>query len=88
MIGRTKKENNGDDDNRPCFVALYDVNTPHISGEEPTKILDFVGHKIVMKNLDVDFLLLGKDLVIDNLESVTIEEDDDGHIIVKGKQKR
>ena len=90
IIGRIKKAMDLDEteDTRPCFIALYNTNKPHTSGKIPFKILEFVGQKVcIREGLEVDFLLLGKDLLIDNLESITITEDHEKkHVIVTAIQ--
>jgi len=90
IIGRIKKAMDLDEteDTRPCFIALYDVNRPHTSGKIPFKILEFVAQKVCVKGgICCDFLLLGKDLMIDNIDSLTILEDHEKkHIVVHAKQ--
>lgn len=86
IIGRMKRENK-DDDVYPCFVALFDINDPHKTAEVPKKKLEFKGmHKISIKGVDLNYLLAGNDLVINDLEYVEIEEDAP-HLYIKGKQK-
>lgn len=84
ILGRKKGDN---PDLRPCFISLFNSNDPHKSGEAPFKILDFEAvHKIVINGLDVNYLLPGNDLVINNLESFSVKIDGP-HIFVSGKQK-
>jgi len=84
ILGRKKRENK--DEAYPCFISMFDMNNPHTSGEVPKKILDFpLVHKVIIKGLDVNYLLEGNDLVINNLESIEIKVED-GHIFVSGNQ--
>jgi hypothetical protein len=85
IIGRKKRENKEDID-YPCFISLFSVNDPHTSGEVPDKILDFSRiHKVVITGLDVNYLLGGNDLVINDLTELDVEHES-GHIYIKGKQ--
>ncbi|MCB9362616.1 hypothetical protein H6504_04215 [Candidatus Woesearchaeota archaeon] len=86
IIGRKKKEHDTDED-RPCFVSLFDVNKPHTSGKVPTDILEFPhSHRVIIKGLDVSYLLMGNDLVIENLEEIEVEYAE-GHIYLTGVQQ-
>lgn len=85
IIGRKKREN--DNDSYPCFVSLFNINNPHTSGQVPEKIIDFPKtHKVIITGLDINYLLEGNDLVINDLESIEIECHS-GHLHIKGKQK-
>lgn len=87
IIGRMKRKNK-DDDVYPCFVSLFDINDPHKTAEVPTKKLEYEDmHKIVIKNVNINYLLAGNDLVINDLESIEIV-DEQPHLYVKGYQKK
>ena len=88
IIGRRKRINSKEDsDLRDCFVDLFDMNNPHLCSKAPKKVFEFEGkHKIVIKGLDVNYLLLGHDLVINDLKEIEIKEDGE-HLYIKGKQK-
>ncbi|HLD88898.1 MAG TPA: hypothetical protein VI894_01695 [Candidatus Nanoarchaeia archaeon] len=86
IIGRKKKFSD-DIEDRPCFVSLFDINNPHTSGKIPKKILDFTAHKILIKELNVDYLLAGNDLVINDLEHIDVTSEN-GHVYVTGRQKK
>jgi len=86
IIGRKKRESE-EDDAYPCFISLFDIHNPHTSGEVPMQILDFpLVHKVIIKGLDINYLLEGNDIVINNLESIEVKVED-GHIFIKGNQK-
>ncbi|MEM2121618.1 MAG: hypothetical protein QXU20_03105 [Candidatus Woesearchaeota archaeon] len=85
IIGRKRKED-AKGDVFPCFISLSRVNNPHISKVPPFKFLDFMAHKIIIKGLDVNYLLPGNDLVINDLESITIFQEGP-HITITGVQK-
>ena len=84
ILGRKKGEL---PDVRPCFISLFNANDPHKTGEAPSQVLDFDAvHKIVINGLEVNYLLPGNDIVINNLESVSVKVDGP-HLFVSGKQK-
>lgn len=84
IIGRMKRVNQ--DEDYPCFVHLFEMNDPHKSGKVPKKMLDFDQiHKVILKRLNVNYLLEGNDIVINNLEEVDVDQDGP-HLIISGKQ--
>jgi len=85
LIGR--KKSLGDDlDVRPCFVSLFNGNDPHKSGEVPFEILEFEKvHKVVIEKLQLNYLLPGNDLVVNNLEFIELRSDGP-HVFLTGKQ--
>jgi len=85
IIGRKRKKD-AKGDRFPCFINLSSVNNPHISKIPPFRFLDFMAHKIIIKGLNVNYLIPGNDLVINNLESVTIVQEGP-HITLTGIQK-
>lgn len=86
IIGRKKGEEGSD--TKPCFIALFDVNDPHKKNVVPKEIIEYDKvHKIMLKNFDVNYLLPGNDLVINDLKFIQIEKEGP-HIIIKGKQTK
>lgn len=52
----------------------------------PKKIVNFDKiHKVIIEGLNVNYLLPGNDLVINNLQSIELRQDGE-HIHVRGKQ--
>ena len=87
LIAR-KKHYEDDFSHRPCFISLFDENNPHLSVEGPKKIIDYSKvHKVIIQGLDVNYLLPGNDIVINDLEEIEVEEQGE-HIYVKGKQNK
>ncbi len=85
IIGR-KKGNKDNPDVRPCFISLFDVNNPHKKAVVPFEVLDFESvHKVVIEGLNVNYLLPGNDLVINDLEFIEIKVEGP-HIFLTGKQ--
>jgi len=83
IIGRKK----GDEDSktRPCFVNLFNTNNPHLSKDVPNTCLDFDKiHKVIIKNKDVNYLLQGNDLVLNDLKEIEIKQEKE-HLTIKGK---
>ncbi len=89
IIGKSKKDSDYDGMNRPVFISLFDINDPHKTKEVPKKRFDFKEgiHKIILKNLEVDYLLAGHDILINNLVEIDFRDDKEGHLIITGKQK-
>ncbi|MBN2421393.1 hypothetical protein JXB27_03895 [Candidatus Woesearchaeota archaeon] len=88
ILGRTGKR---DEQGRgPVFVRLFGVNDPHKTTEAPLNFLDFEKvQKIVLKGMDVNYLIGGSDIYANDLEEVDItEEKDKNNIIIVGKQKK
>ncbi|MBU2590085.1 MAG: hypothetical protein KKA65_00470 [Nanoarchaeota archaeon] len=85
IIGR-KKGTKDKPDVRPCFISLFDKNNPHKSAQIPFEILEFEEiHKIVIKGLDINYLLPGNDIIINNLEHIELKIESP-HIFLTGKQ--
>ena len=86
LIAR-KKSIEGDFNRRPCFISFFDENDPHLNMQGPKDVVEFAKiHKVIIRGLNVDYLLPGNDIVINDLSEIEIEEQED-KVIVKGKQK-
>ncbi|MDP3728876.1 MAG: hypothetical protein Q8R18_05505 [bacterium] len=86
LIAR-KKSSDDDFLRRSCFISLFDENNPHLNAQGPKDVVEFEKiHKVVIKGLNVDYLLPGNDIVINNLTEIEIEVDND-HVYVTGKQE-
>lgn len=83
-----KKGSLDKDENYPVFVNLFDVNDPHKDPNTvPKKFLEYKIHKIIIKGLTVEYLLIGKDMVINNLKKIRLSYENGGHLIVEGEQE-
>lgn len=83
-----KKGGIDENENYPVFVNLFDVNDPHKDPNTvPKKFLEYKIHKIVLKGLTVEYLLIGKDMVINNLKKIKLSYEGHGHLIVEGEQE-
>jgi hypothetical protein len=86
MIGRAKRKDKESD--YPIFIHLFSINDPHKTGHVPEEMLDFPEtHKVVIHGLDVIYLPLGNDLLINNLEHIDITTEGP-HISISGKQRQ
>jgi hypothetical protein len=86
MIGRAKRKDKESD--YPTFIHLFNVNDPHKTGKVPEEMLDFQEtHKVMIKGLNVIYLPLGNDILINDLEYIDIETQGP-HILLSGKQKQ
>ncbi len=92
LIGRKKrdeKQKKEDADDRPCFISLFDENDPHTKGLVPKKILEYVAHRVIIKDASkVSYLLAGNDILMNNLEEVRIDFLEHGHVIVRVRQQK
>jgi hypothetical protein len=88
IIGRMKRKNDSDEE-YPCFIGLfYKINDPHKSGQAPDQRLQYEQvHKIMIHGLDIKYLPMGNDLVINDLEEIDVTVEGP-HITLTGKQKK
>ena len=86
LIARKKRTDPEDFAHRPCFISFFEENEPHLNPQGPKEVLEFERkHKVVISGLDVHYLLPGNDIVINDLEELSVEEE--GNIVhVRGKQ--
>jgi hypothetical protein len=84
---RDKKAKDKDDMFRPCFIALYDINDPHLKAKAPKQILEFKKvDKVNLDNFRVNYLLAGNDLVINNLVHIEVVRKGN-QLVLNGRQK-
>ncbi|MCX6707488.1 MAG: hypothetical protein NT001_05110 [Candidatus Woesearchaeota archaeon] len=89
MLSR-KPRTNESDEFKTAVIALFEVNNPHKTGDEPTRILEFPNmEKVRVRNMNLSFYLEGNDMVINDLKSITIEIDEDARkIVLKAEQEQ
>ncbi len=86
IIGRKKGEEGAD--TKPCFIALFNENNPHKKNVVPRKIIEYEKvHKVILKGFDINYLLPGNDLVVNDLEYIEVEKHGP-HIKIQGEQKK
>lgn len=71
-----------------AFIGLFEENNPHLHGKVPSEVVEIKEvEKIRLRELrNVSFYLMGNDLVVNNLISVTIDFKD-GVVTLTGKQE-
>lgn len=71
-----------------AFIGLFQENNPHLKGRAPFEVLDIKDtEKVRIRDLrNISFYLRGNDLVINNLESVTIQKENN-IVTLTGKQR-
>ncbi|MEM0231468.1 MAG: hypothetical protein QXW00_03635 [Candidatus Woesearchaeota archaeon] len=90
ILGRKEKKEHDDNavlETAPIFINLCTKNNPHLTAEIPFKFLEFKVHKVIIRGLDVYYLIPGTDIVINNLEYLDVEQDGP-HLYISGKQKK
>ena len=89
LICKGKKLDDYEGNDRPVLVSVFEKNDPHLNCQVPKKRYDYETgiHKVILKDLKIDYLLAGHDIVINDLEEVSVENDKKGHLVVSGKQK-
>jgi hypothetical protein len=87
IIGRMKRKDMAEE--YPCFISIFmNGNDPHKSGAVPDKTLHFDEiHKVMISRLDVKYLPLGNDIVINDLEEIEVKVEGP-HISLTGKQSK
>ncbi|MBI2102788.1 hypothetical protein HYT55_03035 [Candidatus Woesearchaeota archaeon] len=70
-----------------AFIGLFDENNPHLKGRAPFEVLDIPNiEKIRVRELrNISYYLMGNDLIINNLEEVSIAREG-SVVIITGKQ--
>jgi hypothetical protein len=89
IMGRMGKRD--EDGKGPVFVRLFAVNDPHKTTEAPQKFLEFESiQKILIKGLDVGYLIGGSDIFINDLVEVSIDSQKGKpeNLVITGKQKK
>ena len=90
MVGKRGKRD--EEGNCPIFVHLFNINDPQKTDKVPDQFLEFEQiHKIIIKNLDVSYLLAGQDILINNLEFLEVKKDKydpEHHLVISGRQNK
>ena len=65
----------GDNEFKTASIKLFKINDPHKTDELPNKTFEYPNiEKIVIKNIELDYYLVGNDIIINNLEDIEIEQ--------------
>jgi len=66
-------------------IKLFDINNPHLTSEVPTKVLEFKNiESVEIKGLLVSYFIRGNDVVLNDANTVRIEEKKNVVVIEKG----
>lgn len=83
----SRKPSHKDEEVWHAFIGFFDENNPHLKGKVPREVVEIPKvEKIRIRELrNVSYYLMGNDIVINNLEELTIEQED-GVVTLTGKQ--
>jgi len=83
----SRKPSHKDEEVWHAFIGFFDENNPHLKGKVPFEVVEIQNvQKVRIKELrNVSYYLMGNDIVINNLEELTIEQED-GVVTLTGKQ--
>ncbi len=80
----------GKDENsfKTAFIGLFNENNPHLKGQAPFEVIEVKDiEKVRIRELrNISYYLLGNDIVINNLEEVSILQPEEHILTITGKQ--
>ncbi|MBS3107517.1 hypothetical protein J4468_01245 [Candidatus Woesearchaeota archaeon] len=70
-----------------CLISFFNINNPHLGGEEPLDIKEFENaHKVIIRGpKEINYMLFGSDIIINDIKKLEIEHEGK-HILVKVEQ--
>ena len=83
----SRKPSHKDEEVWHAFIGFFDENNPHLKGKVPFEVVEIAKvEKIRIRELrNISYYLMGNDIVINNLEELSIEQED-GVVTLTGKQ--
>ena len=83
----SRKPSHKDDEVWHAFIGFFNENNPHLKGKVPFEVVEIPNvEKVRINELrNVSYYLMGNDIVINNLDELTIEQED-GVVTLTGKQ--
>jgi len=83
----SRKPSHKDEEVWHAFIGFFDENNPHLKGKVPFEVVEIQNvAKVRINELkNISYYLMGNDIVINNLEELTIEQGD-GVVTLTGKQ--
>ncbi len=83
----SRKPSHKDEEVWHAFIGFFDENNPHLKGKIPREVVEIPNvNKVRINELkNISYYLMGNDIVINNLEELTIEQKD-GVVTLTGKQ--
>ena len=84
----SRKPSQKDEEVWHAFIGFFDENNPHLKGKIPFEVVEIQNvQKVRINELkNISYYLMGNDIVINNLEELTIQQDNDGVVTLTGKQ--
>ena len=84
----SRKPGKSEDGFKTAFIGLFKDNNPHLSNKVPFEVVEVKEtERVRIRELrNVSFYLMGNDIVINNLEEVSIKQTEDNIITITGKQ--
>ena len=83
----SRKPGKDEESLKTAFIGLFNENNPHLKGKAPKEVIEIPEiEKVRIRELrNVSYYLMGNDIVINNLEELTITQN--GNILtLTGKQ--
>ncbi|MEK6809682.1 MAG: hypothetical protein AABY40_03335 [Nanoarchaeota archaeon] len=83
----SRKPSHKNEEDWHAFIGFFEENNPHLKGKVPREVVE-IPHveKVRIRDLrNVSYYLMGNDIVINNLEEVTIDYEG-GVVTLTGKQ--
>lgn len=83
----SRKPSHKDEEVWHAFIGLFEENNPHLKGKVPFEVVEIQNvQKVRINELrNISYYLMGNDIVINNLEELTIGQED-GVVTLTGKQ--
>ncbi|HLD79195.1 MAG TPA: hypothetical protein VJA18_01410 [Candidatus Nanoarchaeia archaeon] len=83
----SRKPSHKDEEVWHAFIGFFDENNPHLKGKVPFEVVEIQNvAKVRINELkNISYYLMGNDIVINNLEELTIQQED-GVVTLTGKQ--
>ncbi|MBI2125054.1 hypothetical protein HYV87_04540 [Candidatus Woesearchaeota archaeon] len=83
----SRKPSHKDEEVWHAFIGFFDENNPHLKGKVPFEVVEIQNvQKVRINELkNISYYLMGNDIVINNLEELTIQQED-GVVTLTGKQ--
>lgn len=83
----SRKPSHKDEEVWHAFIGFFEENNPHLKGKVPFEVVEIPNvQKVRINELkNISYYLMGNDIVINNLEELTIQQED-GVVTLTGKQ--
>lgn len=84
----SRKPGEDKDGFKTAFIGLFKENNPHLKGKAPFEVIEIKNvEKVRIRELrNISYYLMGNDIVINNLETVSIDNSEKNIVAITGKQ--